>query len=139
MKPTTKCATAVLFGVLILPASNWGIQHSPAQHSQQLTRPATESREQYHKRIQEKLDELGSQISTLEAKEEAQADQARRKLTRQLKDLTRQHQTAARQYEELKQQSQEAWEKAKPKMDAALDELEKAYQNLASRFQEHER
>jgi DNA repair exonuclease SbcCD ATPase subunit len=137
MKPAITCAAAVLFGVLILPVSDWEIQRVSAQQSKEETRPATESREQYQKRVQVKLDELGRQISALESKEETQADQARRQLRTQLKELTRQHQATVRQYEELKQDGQEAWKKMKPQMDAALDELEKAYRNLASRFQEH--
>ncbi len=134
-----KCATAVLLGVLAFPISELGIQRAPAQHSKEQTGPAAESRDQYQKRIQAKLDQLGRQISALEAKEEAEANQARRDLKKQLNELTRQHQAAARQYEELKQESQEAWEKTKPKMNAALDELEKECRNLASRFQEHEK
>jgi Skp family chaperone for outer membrane proteins len=139
MKPAITCGAAVLFGVLILPVSDRGIQHAPPQQSKEQTRPATESREQYQKRIQAKLDELGREISALETREEAQADQARRELRKQLKELTQQHQATARQYEELKQEGQEAWKKVKPQMDAALDELEKAYERLASRFQEHQR
>jgi DNA repair exonuclease SbcCD ATPase subunit len=138
MKLAITCAAAVLFGVLILPVSDWEIQRVSAQQSKEETRPATESKEQYQKRIQGKLDELGRQISALEAKEETQADQARRQLRTQLKELTQQHQATARQYEELKQDGQEAWKKMKPQMDAALDELEKAYERLAARFQEHQ-
>jgi len=134
MRPAAKCATAVLCIVLLLPVLGWGTQHAPTQQSKEQARPATESREQYQKRIGAKLDELGRQISALEAKEEAQADQARRGLR---KELTQQHQAAARQYEELKQEGEEAWKKMKPQVDAALDELEKAYDRLASRFQEH--
>lgn len=138
MKLTVKCATAVL-SVLISPISDLGTQRAPAQHSKEQTGPAAESRDQYQKRIQAKLDELGRQISALEAKEEAQANQARRELRKQLNELTRQHQAVGRQYEGLKQDSQEVWKKTKPKMDAALDELEKECRNLASRFQEHEK
>jgi chromosome segregation ATPase len=138
MKLAITCAAVVLFSVLLVPVPDWGIQRVPAQQSKEETRPATESKEQYQKRIQGKLDELGRQISTLETKEETQADQARRELRRQLKELTQQHQATARQYEELKQEGQEAWKKMKPQMDAALDELEKAYERLASRFQEHQ-
>lgn len=137
MKLASKFACAVLSSILILPGSPWGIQQVQAQQSKEETRNATESREQYQKRIQERLDKLGRQISALEAKEETEANGARQQLRKQLRELTRQHQAAARQYEELKQESQEAWEKAKPKMDAAVDELEKAYRDLASRFQEH--
>ena len=139
MKPVITCAAAALFGVLILPVSDGGIQHAPDQQSKEETRPAAESKEQYQKRIQAKLDELGRQIAALETKEEAQADQARGELRKQLKELTQQHQATARQYEELKQEGQEAWKKMKPKMDAALDELERAYEKLASRFQEHQK
>ncbi len=138
MNPATKCAAAVLFGVLILPVSDGGIQRVPTQQSKEETRSGTESREQYQKRIQAKLGELNRQISALEAREETQADQARRQLRTQLKELTQQHEATARQYEELKQDGQEAWKKMKPQMDAALDELEKAYDRLASRFQEHQ-
>jgi uncharacterized NAD(P)/FAD-binding protein YdhS len=62
----------------------------------------------------------------LEAREQTQADQARRELRKQLKELTQQHQATARQYDELKQEGQEAWKKMKPPMDAAVDELNKA-------------
>ena len=137
MKLATKCATAVLSSVLLLPVPGRGIQHVPAQQSKEQKRPATESREDYQKRMQTKLDELGRQISALEAKPETQANQARQELRGQLRELSRQHQATARQYEALKQESQETWEKMKPKMDAALDELDKAYRNLASRCPEH--
>jgi peptidoglycan hydrolase CwlO-like protein len=139
MKLAITCAAVVLFSVQILPVPDWGIQHVLAQQSKEQTRPAVESREQYQKRIQAKLDELGRQISTLEAKEETQADQARRELRKELKELTQEHQATARQYEELKQEGQEAWKKMKPQMDATLDELEKAYERLASRLQEHQK
>ncbi len=139
MKPAITCVAAVLFSVQILPVSGWGIQHVPAQQSKEETRPATESREQYQKRIQAKLEELNRLISALVAREETQAAQARRELRKQLKELSQQHQATARQYEELKQDGQEAWKKMKPQMDAALDELEKAYEGLASRFQEHQK
>ena len=132
MRPVAKCATVVLISGLLLPVL---IQHAPAQQSKEQTRPGTESREQYQKRIQAKLDELSQQISALEAREESQADQARRELRKQLKELTQQHQATARQYDELKQEGQEAWKKMKPQMDAAVDELNKAYERLASRFQ----
>jgi len=132
MRPVAKCATVVLISGLLLPVL---IQHAPAQQSKEQTRLATESREQYQKRIQAKLDELSRQISALEAREESQADQARRELRKQLKELTQQHQATARQYDELKQEGQEAWKKMKPQMDAAVDELNKAYERLASRFQ----
>jgi DNA repair exonuclease SbcCD ATPase subunit len=138
MKPAITRAAAVLFSALILPVPDWGIQRVLAQQSREETRSGAESREQYQKQIQAKLDELNRQISALEAKEETQADQARRELRKQLRELTQQHQATARQYEELKQDGQEAWKKMKPQMDAALDELEKAYQRLASRFQEHQ-
>jgi Zn-dependent M32 family carboxypeptidase len=137
MKPANKCAVAAVSVAPILPISDWGIQHAAAQQSKEQSRPASQSRADYQKRIQAKLDDLAQRISALEAREETQATQARRELRKQLRDLTRQHQAAARQYEELKQESQEAWRKMKPKMDATLDELEKAYRNLASRFQEH--
>ena len=139
MRSAAKCATAVLSIALLGPVPDHGAQHVPAQQSKEQTRPATESREQYQKRIQAKLDEPGREISALETREEAQADQARRELRKQLKELTQQHQATARQYEELKQEGQEAWKQVKPQMDAALDELEKAYERLASRFQEHQR
>jgi len=139
MRSAAKCATAVLSIALLGPVPDHGAQHVPTQQSKEQTRPATESREQYQKRIQAKLDEPGREISALETREEAQADQARRELRKQLKELTQQHQATARQYEELKQEGQEAWKKVKPQMDAALDELEKAYERLASRFQEHQR
>ena len=132
MRPVAKCATVVLISGLLLPVL---IQHAPAQQSKEQTRLATESREQYQKRIQAKLDELSRQISALEAREESQADQARLELRKQLKELTQQHQATARQYDELKQEGQEAWKKMKPQMDAAVDELNKAYERLASRFQ----
>jgi DNA repair exonuclease SbcCD ATPase subunit len=138
MNAATACAAGVVVGVLTLAVPDWGIQHAPAQQSREETRSGAESREQYQKRIQAKLDELNRQISALEAKEETQADQARRELRKQLKELTQQHQATAGQYEELKQDGQEAWKKMKPQMDAALDELEKAYERLASRFQEHQ-
>jgi len=139
MRSAAKCATAVLSIALLRPVPDHGAQHVPAQQSKEQTRPATESREQYQKRIQAKLDELGREISALEAREETQADQARRELRKQLKELTQQHQATARQYEELKQEGQEAWKKVKPQMDAAVDQLEKAYERFASRFQEHQR
>jgi len=132
MRPVAKRASVVLIGGLLLQLL---IQHAPAQQSKEQTRLATESREQYQKRIQAKLDELSQQISALEAREESQADQARRELRKQLKELTQQHQATARQYDELKQEGQEAWKKMKPQMDAAVDELNKAYERLASRFQ----
>jgi len=132
MRPVAKRASVVLIGGLLLQLL---IQHAPAQQSKEQTRLATESREQYQKRIQAKLDELSRQISALEAREESQADQARRELRKQLKELTQQHQATARQYDELKQEGQEAWKKMKPQMDAAVDELNKAYERLASRFQ----
>jgi uncharacterized protein HemX len=138
MRPATTCATGTLFGVLILAVSGWGIQYAPVQQSKEEPRPATESRQQYQKRIQAKLDELNRQISALEAREETQADQARRELRKQLKELTQQHQATARQYQELKQQGQETWKRMKPQMDAALDELEKGYERLVSRIQEHQ-
>src|SRR6516162_3367102 len=109
MRSAAKCATAVLSIALLGPV--------PDQQSKEQTRPATESREQYQKRIQAKLDELGREISALETREEAQADQAQRELRKQLKELTQQHQATARQYEELKQEGQEAWKKVKPQMD----------------------
>jgi hypothetical protein len=139
MKSAVRRAAAILLGGLILVVTDWGIPQVSAQQSKEQTRPATESREQYQKRIQANLDELGRQISGLEAKAEAQGDQARRELRKQLKELTQQHQATARQYEELKNEGQEAWKKMKPQMDAALDELEKAYERLASRFQEHQK
>jgi len=132
MRPVAKRASVVLIGGLLLQLL---IQHAPAQQSKEQTRLATESREQYQKRIQAKLDELSRQISALEAREESQADQARLELRKQLKELTQQHQATARQYDELKQEGQEAWKKMKPQMDAAVDELNKAYERLASRFQ----
>ena len=106
---------------LLVPVLDWGTQHVLAQQSKEQSRCATESREQYQKRIQAKVDELGQQISMLGAKEEAQADQTRRELRKQLKELTQQNQATARQYEELKQEGQDAWKKMKPQMDAALD------------------
>jgi chromosome segregation ATPase len=139
MKPATTCAAGILFGALILALPGGGLQNAPVQQPKEEPQPAPESKEQYQKGIQGKLDELGRQISALEAKEETQADQARRQLRTQLKELTQQHQATARQYEELKQDGQEAWKKMKPQMDGALDELEKAYERLASRFQEHQK
>jgi chromosome segregation ATPase len=136
MKLAAKCAAAILSAMLILPVSGWGILHGLTPQSKEQNPPAKESREEYQIRILTKLDELNRQISDLEAKEETQADQARREVRKQLRQLNRQYQTAARQYEELKRESQETWEKMKPKMDTALDELEKAYRNLAARFQE---
>jgi len=108
----------------------------PGQQSKQQNRSAAESREQYQKRIQAKLVELGRRISALEAKEENQANGARSELEKQMRELAQQHQAAARQFEDLKLESRAAWEKTKPKMDTALDELERAYRNLASRFQD---
>ena len=87
MRSAAKCATAVLSIALLGPVPDHGAQHVPAQQSKEQTRPATESREQYQKRIQAKVDELGQQISMLGAKEEAQADQTRRELRKQLKEL----------------------------------------------------
>jgi Skp family chaperone for outer membrane proteins len=136
---STMCAVAALLGVLILLGSGWQGQHVPAEQSKEQARPATESRDQYQKRIQAKLDELGRQISALEAGAEAQGDQARQELRKQLKGLTQQHQATARQYEQLKQEGQEAWKKMKPQMDAAVDELEKAYERLTARLQEHQK
>jgi hypothetical protein len=139
MKPGITCAAAVLFGVLTLPVSHSGLPHALPQQSKEENRPATETRDQYQKRIQAKLDELGRQISALDARGEAQGDQACQELRKQLKELTQQHQATARQYEELKQEGQEAWKTMKPQMDAALDELGKAYERLSSRLQEHQK
>jgi chromosome segregation ATPase len=138
VKRATTCAAGILFGALILALPGWGVQHAPVQQPKEDSEPATESREQYQKRIQAQLDELNRQISALAAREEKEADQARRDLRKELKELARQHQATARQYEELKQDGQEAWKKMKPQMDAALDELEKGYERLASRFQNHQ-
>ena len=136
MKLAIACAAAVLFGMLILQAPEWEGHPVTAQQSKEQTRLATESREQYQKRIEAKLGELGRQISALEAKAQAQGDQTRQELRKQLKDLTQQHQSTARQYEELKLQARETWKKMKPQMDAAVDELEKEYERLASRVHE---
>ena len=96
MKLAITCSAAVLFGVLTLPVLAWGTR-APAQESKEQARSATESREQYQKRLQAKLDELGRQISALEARAEAQGDQAHQELRKQLKELTQQHQATARQ------------------------------------------
>jgi hypothetical protein len=93
---------------------------------------ATESKEQYEKRIQAKLDELDRQMKALEAKGQTEGAEARREMEREYRRFSREHRVAARQLEQLKAAGKETWEKAKPQMDAALDELERAYQKLAS-------
>jgi uncharacterized protein HemX len=135
MKHTIKSGALLLASALILALSICGIGRVSAQQQSKERRGAkTESKEEYEKKIQAKLDKLDRQIEALKAKAAAEGAQAQRQLKTQLKELDRQHQAAARQLDEVRAEGEETWQKMKPKVDAALDELEKAYQKVASYF-----
>jgi hypothetical protein len=94
----------------------------------------TESKEEYEKKIQAKLDELDRQMKALEAQGRTEGAEAQREMEREYRQFSRQHREAARRLEQLKAAGTESWEKAKPQIDAAVDQLEKAYRKVAAQL-----
>jgi hypothetical protein len=120
---------AVLTVLLSIPAGERALARQPPEHSSN-----AESREEYQRRIQAKLDELSRQMKALEAQGKTEGVEAQQKLRREYRQFSNQHREAARQFEQLKAAGRESWEKARPQLEAAVDELEKAYRKLASQL-----
>lgn len=135
MKPIRKSSVSLVARGLILVLSVCGIDNALAQQqAKERSSAKTESKEEYEKRIQARLDELDRQIDHLKVKAASEGTRAQKELNIQLKELDKQQQAATRQIKQLRTASADAWQKARPKLEAAMDELEKAYEKAASHF-----
>jgi peptidoglycan hydrolase CwlO-like protein len=90
----------------------------------------------YQKKMEEKLEEIDTQIEEWRPKiEEAEKD-VRARLEKELAELENKRDDVQKQLEALKEPTQEAWEEMKSGMDKAIQELESALEKAAERFKD---
>lgn len=103
---------------------------------------ADQTREEYQQAMQNKLDALDADIEALQAKADAQAEDAsedaRREYEEAMEALREKRRAMGQRFSEFKDASGDAWHDVAIGLDAAWDDLSAAFSNAADRFQEND-
>jgi primosomal protein N'' len=91
-------------------------------------------KEEYRRKIEQKLTELGDRLKALKGEAEKAGEKAKVKFQEASKDFDKYMESAKRNFEKIKTESAKTWEEAKAKMDFLMKELERSYERLAERW-----
>ena len=91
-------------------------------------------KEEFHQKVEAKLDELTKGIVTLQSKAKRAGEERKAELNAMIADLQQKKEAARLHYEELKASSAEAWGDLKVAMETAMKDLRMGYEGARARF-----
>jgi hypothetical protein len=118
-------AMAVLTGVLLVGCSE--TRHEAGEASREVGAAANRDREEYQRRMENRLDEMDRQIEQMKERARNATGEAKAKWDREVAELEDERREARTKYNNLKSATDAQWENLKSEVDQAMDSLERGY------------
>ncbi len=132
------CATAILFSVYSDATTKEDVGNKASEAAAAAVSYTQEQKEEFQKSMEQKLEELNTQISDLKEASAKKGTQARKETQKTIAALEAKKETMKKDLAQLKTRTGKAWGEMKSGMSQAWDSLKESYDKAKSEMSSQE-